>query len=76
VTVSGASTSYVRSGDSGKSLEFRFCPVCGSTVFWRPEFRTDLVAVALGCFEDASSLVPTPSVYEDSRLEWVRFGLS
>ncbi|MBY3314452.1 GFA family protein [Rhizobium laguerreae] len=70
---SGVSNSYVRSGDSGKLVEFRFCPACGSTVFWMPEFRKELVAVALGCFADPSSLAPTQSVYEDSRLQWVLF---
>jgi hypothetical protein len=76
VTTSGTSNSYKRPGDSGKSIEFRFCPVCGSTVFWMPEFREGLVAVALGCFYEPSSLVPTQSVYEESRLRWVGFDLS
>lgn len=76
VTTSGASNSYTRSGDSGRSIEFRFCPACGSTVYWMPEFREDLVAVALGCFDEPSSLVPTQGVYEESRLRWVRFDLS
>jgi hypothetical protein len=75
VAVSGASNSYTRAGDSGRSIEFRFCPACGSTVFWIPEFRKDLVAVALGCFDEPSSLVPTQSVYEESRLRWVGFDL-
>ncbi|MGO8353668.1 GFA family protein [Rhizobium ruizarguesonis] len=70
---SGASNSYVRSGDSGRSIDFRFCPACGSTVFWMPEFRKGLVAVALGCFADPSSLAPTQSFHQESRLEWVSF---
>lgn len=75
VAASGASTSYTRLGNSGRSIDFRFCPVCGSTVFWMPEFREDLIAVALGCFEKPSSLVPTQSVYEESRMRWVAFDL-
>ncbi len=54
----------ITTGDSGRSIEFKFCPGCGSTVFWMPEFREDLVAVALGCFEEPSSMVPEQSVYE------------
>lgn len=75
VSASGTSNSYTRTGDSGKSIQFRFCPDCGSTVFWMPEFREDLVAVALGCFNDPSSLVPTQSVYEESRMSWVGLDL-
>ncbi|MCW1414074.1 GFA family protein [Rhizobium sp. 1AS11] len=71
VETSGESSSYVRLGESGRSIEFRFCPTCGAMVFWMPEFRKDLVAVALGCFDEPFSLVPTQSVYEESRLEWV-----
>ncbi len=75
VAAFGASNSYTRSGDSGRSIEFRFCPGCGSTVFWMPEFREDLVAVALGCFDEPSSLVPEQSVYEKSRVGWVGLDL-
>ena len=75
VAASGTSNSYTRTGDSGRSIEFRFCPGCGSTVFWIPEFRKDLVAVALGCFEEPSSMVPTQSVHEESRLRWVGLDL-
>ena len=71
VAASGASNGYTRTGDSGRSIEFRFCLACGSTVFWMPEFRENLVAVAFGCFEEPSSLVPTQSVYEESRMRWV-----
>lgn len=73
VAISGVSSSYVRSGDSGKSIEFGFCPTCGSTVFWKPEFRKGLVAVALGCFSDPATLVPTQGVYEETRLGWMSF---
>ncbi|MDU0365404.1 GFA family protein [Rhizobium sp. 25PS6] len=75
IEASGSSSSYIRPGESGKSIEFRFCPACASTVFWMPAFRKELVAVALGCFADPSSLAPTQSVYEESRLEWVSFDL-
>jgi hypothetical protein len=75
VAAFGASNSYTRSGDSGRSIEFRFCPGCGSTVVWMPEFREDLVAVALGCFDEPSSLVPEQSVYEESRVGWVGLDL-
>jgi hypothetical protein len=36
VTVSGQSTSYIRTGDEGTSAGFHFCPVCGATVFYAP----------------------------------------
>ncbi len=76
VAVSGEASTYVRTGDSGKELTFHFCPSCGSTVYWQPQFRPGLVAIALGCFEESSDLVPSQSVYGDNAHSWLdlRFG--
>ena len=71
VTRGGVSTAFERRGDSGKTVTFHFCPVCGSTLYWLPGFRPDLVAIALGCFEDTTGLTPAQSVYEASRDPWV-----
>lgn len=71
VAASGKHQAFVRVGDSGKKLEFRFCPACGSTVYWIADFRPDLIAVALGCFEAPSAIRPTQSVYETTQYTWV-----
>ncbi|MEJ1177425.1 GFA family protein [Agrobacterium sp. CMT1] len=71
VTAAGNHKAFLRRGESGKELEFRFCPCCGSTVYWLPEFRPNLVAIALGCFEDPSGIEPTQSVYEAMQFPWV-----
>ena len=34
VKVSGRATEWVRVGDSGGKITFRFCPTCGSTVYY------------------------------------------
>jgi hypothetical protein len=36
-TVVGTATDYVRVGDQGASFRFRFCPVCGTTLFHTEE---------------------------------------
>jgi hypothetical protein len=33
-------------------VTFHFCPDCGGTVFWEPEQRPELIAVAVGMFGD------------------------
>jgi hypothetical protein len=35
--VFGTATEYVRVGDQGAKFRFRFCPVCGTTVFHTEE---------------------------------------
>lgn len=70
--VTGAATEYVRAGDAGSSFRFRFCPICGSTVFHTEEGGEDRhVAVAVGAFGDPSFPPPEDLVYECRRHAWV-----
>jgi hypothetical protein len=71
-TVTGNATEYVRAGDQGAQFRFRFCPVCGSTVFHTEEGRTGEVSVAVGAFADPAFPAPQDSVYDSRRHGWVR----
>lgn len=71
VKVEGRATEWTRKADSGNALTFRFCPVCGSTVYWTGAGFPGFVAVAIGTFADASFPQPTISVWEDCRHSWV-----
>ncbi|OOG36896.1 aldehyde-activating protein [Rhodanobacter sp. C06] len=68
----GAATEYVRTGDAGASFRFRFCPICGSTVFHTEEGNDDCVMVAVGAFADPAFPPPQDSVYECRRHAWVQ----
>ena len=48
VTVSGETHAYVRTADSGRTITYRFCPTCGSTVAYDNEMWPGLTAVPLG----------------------------
>lgn len=70
--VSGTATEYVRAGDQGARFRFRFCPVCGSTVFHTEEGRDQSsIAVAVGAFADPAFPPPQDSVYDCRRHPWV-----
>jgi hypothetical protein len=70
--VHGRATEYVRTGDQGARFRFRFCPVCGSTVFHTEEgFEQRSVSVAVGAFSDPSFPPPQVSVYDCRRHPWV-----
>ena len=71
ISFAGTATEYTRSSDSGNALTFRFCPVCGSTVYWEGASFPGLVAVAIGAFADPSFPGPTVSVWEECRHPWV-----
>jgi hypothetical protein len=72
-TVVGTATEYVRVGDQGAQFRFRFCPVCGTTLFHTEEGRDQSsVAVAIGAFADPSFPPPRASVYDSRRHGWVQ----
>lgn len=71
VTVSGVATEFVRVGDEGSRVTFRFCPHCGATVYYTAEGLDDFVALPVGAFADPSFPAPRVSVYEERKHAWV-----
>jgi hypothetical protein len=35
VEISGVSTEYIRTAESGRKVRMHFCPSCGSTLYWK-----------------------------------------
>ncbi len=71
VSAEGRAGIFTRPGASGLSIRFHFCPDCGSTVYWEPERRPDMVAVAVGAFADPDFPPPTQAVWAERRHPWV-----
>jgi hypothetical protein len=71
VKANGVFQTFRRSSDSGFAVNFRFCPACGSTVFWEPERKPDSIAIAVGAFADPAFPAPSQSVYNERRHAWV-----
>lgn len=71
VTFAGSSASWTRTGDSGGTATFHFCPTCASIVWWTLNTYPDVVAVPVGAFADASFPPPTIAVYEARRVPWL-----
>jgi hypothetical protein len=69
--VFGNATEYTRIGDQGASFTFRFCPVCGATVFHTEDGVEGSVSVAVGAFADPGFPPPRVSVYDCRRHPWV-----
>lgn len=70
--VLGNATDYVRVGDQGAKFTFRFCPICGTTVFHTEDGDHESVSVAVGAFADPAFPEPQVSVYDSRRHPWVR----
>ena len=71
VSVSGASTVYVRAGDEGTKARFHFCPTCGATVYYELESLDAFLAIPVGAFADPGFPTPWVSVYEERMHRWV-----
>ena len=69
---SGVATTYVRVGDEGSEISFRFCPTCGATVYYTMNNDPGLVAIPVGAFADPKFPSPTRSVYESRKHSWVK----
>lgn len=66
----GRSITYVRTGDSGGTIRFQFCPECGATVYFTIDAFDGLTAVPVGAFGDANFPAPTFSMYESRKHRW------
>ncbi|MBK9260179.1 MAG: GFA family protein [Polyangiaceae bacterium] len=71
VKIEGVATSFVRIGDSGVTVTFRFCPTCGSNVYYDVADMPGVIAVPVGAFADPNFPPPTFSVYEARKHGWV-----
>jgi len=67
----GSSTQFSRGADSGSTITFHFCGVCGSTVWWEPEHLSSMVGVAVGAFAEPDFPPPLQATWAVRQHEWL-----
>ena len=77
----GLSKSYRRTGDSGSSICFHFCPDCGGTLWFILDVAPADVVIPMGNFADEQAFLgeisgiklPSPkiAIYEERAQPWV-----
>jgi hypothetical protein len=70
VKIEGRALEFVRVGDEGSAMTFRFCPTCGSTVYYDNDRIPGVIAVPVGAFADPTFPPPRVSVYGVRRHPW------
>ena len=68
----GATGSFERESASGFPVAFRFCPACGSNIFWEPARMPHLIGVAAGAFADPDFPMPVQAVWTSQGHGWLR----
>lgn len=71
IEVEGPFRDFARSSDSGFRIVFHFCGLCGSTVFWEPSRKPDMIAVGLGSFADPGFPGPGDEYHAEHRHDWI-----
>jgi hypothetical protein len=72
VSVQGRTKTFHEKGDSGKAVERRFCPECGSGLISWGALMPDALFIKAGTLDDTSWISPTMEVYCDRAQPWVR----
>lgn len=73
IEIQGESRMFQRYGTSGASLEFHFCPNCGSNVYWYNMGVPDSICVAVGSFADPEFPAPIRTIWAATRHRWLEF---
>jgi len=69
----GTPTVYRRVSNKGRWLDFRFCPTCGTSVWWEAEFLPGKVGVSGALFDDAERFVADGAYFCATKPDWVTF---
>jgi len=68
----GAPTTYVKTADSGNRRVLAFCPVCGTSVYSKPEEgREGYFGLRVGSLRQRDQLIPQSQRWRRSARRWV-----
>ncbi len=74
LSVQGKLAGFSKPGDSGKPIERRFCPECGSSIADEAAALPNVVMISGGTLDDPSWVKPGMQIYCDSAQSWVQLG--
>jgi hypothetical protein len=73
-SVAGTPKKMTKTGDSGKTVTYYFCPDCGVTLWGVLEVAPGAIIIKIGLTDDpewSQKNVPTVELYTKSRLSWI-----
>lgn len=70
LNISGSTSEYVSTADSGNVMRRRFCPQCGTPLFSEATGRPDFVVVRAGALDDPEIARPASVIWTASAPSW------
>jgi hypothetical protein len=70
-SVSGSLQTFANAGDSGRKLDRKFCPRCGSVVVIEAEGFPGMALIMGGTLDDSTWLNPTMALFCDRAQPWL-----
>lgn len=74
ISVKGETKTYVRTAESGRTVDYEFCPNCATTISWQIKAAPTRRIFAAGAFDDMSNFVVAGEMYTSTALPWARIG--
>ena len=70
IHITGNTSAYVSTAESGNQITRRFCPQCGSHLFADSSGRAGFTVVRIGTLDDPSSVRPAMNIWSTSAPSW------
>jgi hypothetical protein len=70
VTVTGETSDFVSTADSGTVMHRRFCPTCGTPLFSQAESRPHIIIVRVGALDEPEIGRPGGTIWTGSAPSW------
>ena len=70
--VSGETSTYTKTADSGTDIDRVFCPKCGTPVWWVSDTDPGKVILTISGLDNPEAITPLIELYTKSALSWSR----
>lgn len=68
----GETKTYTRVAESGRAVDYEFCPSCATTIRWRIKKFPHRTIFAGGSFDEMGLLTAAGEMYNECALAWAR----
>jgi hypothetical protein len=70
----GTTRTFTRTAESGRKVDYEFCPNCGTTVRWGVAAMPERQIFAGGAFAEIKDFIVAGEMHTDSAVPWAQLG--